>query len=896
MDLQQTEKLARQLAKLRAQGYRGTDEVTLGKMDAPGLEALYQEVNALLCEARTNRQRQQSVRARLLGDIDHLATVLGRLAVGRFDTAVATLELPEMDTLRIGIEDMSKRLEDSLNHLEENVAGLRRSEVELRRERELAEAATQAKSEFLANMSHEIRTPLNAVIGLSDLALLANPDSRQANYLRKIRNAGKMLLGIINDILDFSKIEAGKLELESAPFDVREIVDGIADMFSPAVAEKGLELILSVEPAVPRWLQGDGMRLGQVLVNLISNAVKFTDTGEIILTVSVELTERDRGILRCVVEDTGIGIDQEHLERLFDSFTQADSSTTRKYGGTGLGLAICLRLVELMGGAFDVQSVPGKGATFAFHAEVQVVDEELTDQSESLPGEAAGSLVLVVEDNTATQRYLVELLTSFSLHANVAANGKLALAELRRAATIRPYDLVIMDWRMPVMDGLEAARQMKADAVLRRIPTIMLTAYGSEEIVEQALAAGIRKVLSKPVKQAQLSGAILTALGYSSEASSQSSLAGLGESTAARSCRFAKVLLVEDNPINQQVAQEILELASVDVSLAGNGEEAFTALEAGSFDAVLMDVQMPVLDGREATLAIRNGELILPSSGRLARLPLERRSVPIIAMTAHALKGDRDRCLAAGMDDYLKKPIDARLLFDALSRWTTHTVDAPVPELRADPNHGAVRGLSLPEALTRVGGNRKLLTKLLTEFREDHAGAADKIRQLVESGQAKDAERAAHSLKGMALVFGARELSEAAERVERALAADGAEVGPGDLLELLRQELEVVLAEVDQLLANELTVEELLPRDRGPQELENRLQKLEGHLNNRNFKAAAAAAEIQRLLIGTDFSQLAESLEERLTKFDFVGAGVALANLATAMKSTGAAGCLATEE
>jgi two-component system, sensor histidine kinase and response regulator len=885
MDKKHHESLIEQLAALREEHYRGQELLDLGPEASASTRGLCQELNLLLREARENRQNWRQARARLLGDIDLLATALGRIAVGQFDKPVVIPALPEMDTLRIGIEDMSGRLSRTHQNLEGKVSELRQSEVALRREREVAEPATQAKSDFLANMSHEIRTPLNAVIGLSDLALLANPDSRQASYLRKIRNAGKMLLGVINDVLDFSKIEAGKLELESTPFDVREVVDGIADMFSPSVAEKGLELILSVSPDIPHRLLGDGMRLGQVLVNLVSNAVKFTDEGEVSLTVSLSSASADEIAVLIAVEDTGIGIASNKQDSLFQSFTQADNSTSRKYGGTGLGLAICQQLVELMGGQLKIESDFGKGATFSFVATLGRVAEWTKEATEALPGEAAGSRVLVVEDNLTTQRYLLELLRSFSLHGEVVSNGKEALAELERVAVTRPYDLVIMDWRMPIMDGLEAARRMRSHPELRRIPVIMLTAYGGEEITQTALAAGVRTVLSKPVKQSSLFGAILGCLGYSSMATSQSTLAGLGDSRAARHCRLARVLLVEDNPINQQVALEILGVADVDVAVANNGEEAFLALESEPFDAILMDVQMPVLDGHAATRAIREGRLKLADSQRTVVLPDGRQSVPIIAMTAHALKGDRERCLAAGMDDYLRKPIDAPRLFETLSRWTSKDVDAPEGSPTPLPSPTSVRGISMQEALTRVGGNRKLLRKLLMEFRRDHSEAPEQIRALLEAGDSRGAERAAHTIKGMALIFGARELSEAAEQLERALSEQGTTTGEGDLLAELQEKLESVLAGVDELLAVEETVEAMMPQDPETAEVIGELNKLDVYLRTRNFKATSLAPKIVELLMGSDVAPLAERVEERLTKFDFVGAHNALTKLITALET-----------
>jgi len=865
----------KRLEAYREGGYRGRPpEAPEGAPEE--LQDLADEVELLAAYGEDAAAQTRWFRSRLMSDVDKFSAAVERVALGSYAVGIGELGLQELETLKLGFEDMVRNLKVAHHELEANVKELRESETRVRKQREVAEAATRTKSEFLANMSHEIRTPLNAVIGLSELALMGEVPERQAGYLRKIRNAGKVLLSVINDILDFSKIEAGKLEMEYVPFDVRDVFDGVADMFSPLVAEKGLELIISLPPDLPLRLVGDGLRLGQVLINLVSNAVKFTETGEVVVDVALDGMEDEHIRLRIEVRDTGIGIPEEKIEALFQSFTQADTSTTRQYGGTGLGLAICGRLVQMMDGSIEVRSTPGVGSTFSFTVRLGI--GTLTELgAETAASPVGGRRVLVVEDNRTMRDHLIELMRSFSLVPQAAENGAVALEELRRAAPTEPYDLVVMDWRMPVLDGIETAHAIRNDATLQGTPVIMLTAYGNDEVWQRATNAGIRSLLLKPVKQSQLYNCILEAFGISSVEASASSRGSLEGTDAMNHCRGTRILLVEDNPINQQVAQETLEIADVLVEVAKNGEEAFLALERGRFDAVLMDVQMPVLDGYGATRAIRAGALHLKSLETSVTLPFVKRRIPIIAMTAHALKGDRERCLEAGMDDYLTKPLDAERLFMVLAQWVDPS-PAPAVSTRdvVEPLAGAVTlpdampGLDLRRALSRVGGKVPFLIKLLTEFRRDNADMVDALRGTLREGDRRTANRAAHTLKGMALVFEASRLAQTSAALEAALEGDPSD-GEASLVDAVDDALAEVLTSLDDLLEATSPGAPVPPPPvaKVPSDIEPLFRILDGHVRSRNFKATISASALKNALEDPMHRSLGEQIEEAVGRLDF---------------------------
>jgi PAS domain S-box-containing protein len=593
-------------------------------------------------------------------------------------------------------------------------------ETELLGAKEAAEEATKAKSDFLANMSHEIRTPMNAIIGLSHLALKTPLNAKQRDYVSKVHNAGTSLLGVINDILDFSKIEAGKLDMEMTDFRLDEVISSVTTLTAQKAHDKGLEFLAHVSPAIPEHLLGDPLRLGQILTNFVNNSVKFTERGEIRL--NIELLERtgDKVQLKFSVRDTGIGMTREQSAKLFQPFVQADTSTTRKHGGTGLGLTICRRLVELMGGRVWLESEPGVGSTFFFTVWLEVGTAK--GSGKIVPERLAHLRVLVVDDNAAAREILQEPLSSIAEFVKVVASGPEAIAAVKAQDATEPFDIIFMDWRMPGMDGLQASRHIKSDETLKKQPAIVLvTAFGREEVREEAERVGLDGFLVKPVTKSMLVDTLVDVFAAPDE---NGATPGAAEEEGAARLRGARILLTEDNEINQQIAIELLEGAGATVQVADNGREAVETLANGPqplpFDMVLMDLQMPEMDGYQATAKIR-------SDPRFANLP-------ILAMTAHATIEERQRCLAAGMNDHITKPIDPALLFETVGRfYKPATAAAPSNQSAGlkedDPGTAAekqpaaksqdlpsVEGLDTKDGLIRVAGNQKLYLKLLRQF------------------------------------------------------------------------------------------------------------------------------------------------------------------------------------
>ena len=763
----------------------------------------------------------------------------------------------------------------------DDVTAERKASELMREARDLAEDATRMKSDFLANMSHEIRTPMNAIIGMSHLALQTDLSAKQRNYIEKVDSAARNLLGIINDILDFSKIEAGKMRFEAAEFHLEDVMENLADLSIIKAQDKGLELLFDIGSDVPTALVGDALRLGQVLINLVGNAIKFTDHGEI--TVGIHTVDFDahakpaRIQLRFDITDTGVGLSEEQRNKLFSAFAQADASTTRKYGGTGLGLTISKRLVELMEGEIGVQSQPGVGSTFTFNAHFGLQAEQRVRTT--LEEDITGLRILVVDDNARAREIMMAILSSQKFDAVAVPSGEEAIVELALAqSTGRPFGLVLMDWMMPGLDGLATIQRIRTDPLLSGVPAfVMVTAHSRDELLEQASGTKIDGLLLKPVGPSALLDSILCALGKEVVTQGRKQQRQEASQEAEHSVRGAYLLLVEDNAVNQELALEILQGAGIRVDVANNGAEAVGKVSRTQYDGVLMDCQMPVMDGFEATRQIR-------ADGRFNELP-------ILAMTANAMSGDKELCLEAGMNDHIGKPIDVNQLFVSLARWIQPRDPLANAVQGSETRHAAARvelpdiaSLDLVQAMRRMGGNTKLMRKLIDRFAHTQNDAMARIRSAIDQQDTETATREAHTVKGLAGNIGATQLMALAGVVEGLLRHGSVEALPAALMSM-EQELNQLIGQIASAMGPPTSAANTTatPLVVDPKVLAADLQELAALLADDDSRAAKVADSIAERLRALGQGPISTQLQKRIAKYEFEEALDALREAALAL-------------